>query len=56
MNVIELNFSKWCKENCNMKNEIDNLKKLDDERLKEIETLNNENEALKEPSTVEYPI
>ena len=36
-----------CKEKSNLKNEIDNLKKVNDERVKVIETLTSENEALK---------
>ena len=34
MNVIELNFNEWCKEKIDFKNEIDNLKKVNNERVK----------------------
>ena len=39
ININESNFNKLCMENSNLKNEIDNLKKANDERVKAIEKL-----------------
>ena len=47
MNTIESIFNKLCEEKSNLKHEIDNLKKVNDKRLKEIEKLTSENEVLK---------
>ena len=47
INVNKSNFNELCKEKNNLKNGIDNLKKVNDERIKVIEKLISENEALK---------
>ena len=47
MNVIESNFNEWHKEKSYLKNEIDNLKNVNDDRVKEIEKFMIESETLK---------
>ena len=47
INTNESNFYELCQEKNHLKNEIDNLKKVNDERVKVIEKLTSENVALK---------
>ena len=47
INTNESNFYELCKEKSHLKDEIDNLKKVNDERVKVIEKLTSENVALK---------
>ena len=47
INTNESSFYKLYKEKSHLKNEIDNLKKVNDERIKAIEKLTSENIALK---------
>ena len=37
MNAIESTFNEWCTKRRDLKNKIDNLKMMDDEKVKKIE-------------------
>ena len=48
MKAAELTFNEWHTERKDLKKEIDNLKKVNDERVKEIEKLKCENKGVRE--------
>ena len=48
MNATESTYNEWCTERKNLGNEIDNLKKVNDERVKKIEKLKFENKGVRE--------
>ena len=48
MNTTESTFNEWWTERKDLKNEIDNLKKVNDERIKDIEKLKSENRGVRE--------
>ena len=48
IDTTESTFSDWCTERKYLENEIDNLKKVIDKRLKEIEKLKCENKKVRE--------
>ena len=47
MDAAESTFNEWCTERKDLENEIDNFKKVNDERVKVTEKQTSENEALK---------
>ena len=53
INVWESMFTECKKERVELRNEIDNLKKVNEEKVKEIEKLKRENEHLNGPKEVQ---